>query len=684
MPFHRKPIRIPRALAVAAGLVLLPAALAAQARERAIDPANLDRACKPCADFYRFANGGWLDRNPIPPERPEWSSYDEVGERTRADLRAILEEAARHAAAGTGSADTRTLGVFYATCMDSARAEREGASPIRAELARVDAMASRAALQDVITRLQSRDVDAPFSFAAERDPRDGSRMIGGVWQSGTTLPDRDDYLSEDSSSRAMRERLRAYAAEVLVLAGRTAEDARADAGHVLAIETELARASLTPLEMRDPANVYHKMSAAEVQALMPHWEWPRYLAATGTPADAAINVSSLDYARAVDRLLAERPLEAWRAYLRYRVVNDAASYLSSPFADAAFRFRSALSGTQRQRPRWERCMGSADAYVRDPLGRAYMERVFTPAVRARGEAIVANLRAVMRERLTRLEWMGEATRAEALAKLDALRAEIGGPTRWRDYAGVSLAADVPFVENVARVSEWWWRANRAEIGGPSEPDRWALPPHRVSGAMELRRNRLIYPAAKFQPPFFHPDADDAVNYGAIGATIGHEIGHAFDDQGRRYDARGNVRDWWTPEDDARFRRRAQLLADQFDQYVAVDTFHVNGKLTLGENLADLGGLTLAYYALQRSLEGKPRETIDGFTPEQRFFLSWAQNWRANERPEMVRTQVKTDPHAPSRLRVIGPLSNMPEFARAFACRPGDPMVRPDSLRVQVW
>ena len=649
---------------------------------RGLDRANMDTTCRACDDFYRYANGGWIDRNPIPETRSRWSSYDEVGNRTRAALRAILEESAAAAARGDRSA-TGKLGLFYATCMDSARAEREGAAPIAPALARIGALRDRGALQDEVARLRMRGVGVLFAFFADADPRDARRTLGVAWQSGTSLPDRDLYLADDSTSRATRERFRAHVARMLELAGSPAPRAAEDAGRVLALETELARAQLTRVQLRDPARVNHPMTVAQAGALTPHWSWPRYLAAVGAPAGGTINVAQPDWFRAMDRLLAERPLEDWRAYLRWRLVNATAPWLTREMGDAAFRFSASFSGARQRSPRWERCQGAANGWLGEALGRVYVERHFTPEARRRGEEIVANLKAVLRERLAGLDWMGDATRAQAIAKLDSMRAHLGGPARWTDFAALELR-EGSFVDNAARAEEFLIRRENARIGRPTERDRWYQLPQTASGAYDGVRNQLVYPAAKFQPPFFDPLADDAVNYGALGATIGHEIVHGFDDEGRQYDAAGNLRDWWTPQDQARFRERADRLVAQYEAFPVLDSLRVDGRLSLGENIADLGGVTLSYHALQRSLAGKPRTLVDGFTPEQRFFLSWAQNWRENVRPQALRSQLRTDPHAPARLRVLGPLSNLPEFAAAFGCRPGDAMVRGEGERVRIW
>ncbi|HEX6747929.1 MAG TPA: M13 family metallopeptidase [Longimicrobium sp.] len=661
-----------------------PAAGSASAAGRGIDPANMDPSCKPCEEFYRYANGGWLARNPIPADRSSWSSYNEVGDRTTATLHAILEEATARARSAPASLEGK-LGAFYASCMDSARAEADGVSPVAGELARLAALRDRAALPAELARL-SREMGGgvPFQLFPSPDDRDATRTIGVVWQGGLSLSSPEDYTRGDSASRALRDDYRRHVARMLVLAGSSEPAAEADAARVLEMETALARSSMTRVQMRDPDAIYHKLTLAELAALTPHLDWPAYLRALGAPAATELNVSQPEFMRTVDRLLAEAPMEQWSAFLRWHVLNDAAGVLSTPLADASFRFYSRFSGATQRQARWRRCVNIASGALGPALGRLYGERVFTPAARARAEEMIANLKAVLRDRIAGLAWMSPATRAEALRKADALRARLGYPDTIPDYAPLRLAGGGSFVDHLRAVAAFDNAREWAKIGKPTDASQWGTVPQRVSGVYDASRNMLTYPAAKFQPPFFDPEADDAVNYGALGSTIGHEISHGFDDEGRQYDAGGNRRDWWTADDAARFRARADRMVAQYDGYVAVDTVHVNGRLTLGENIADLGGVTLSYYALQRALRGKPRTPIDGLTPEQRFFISWAQNWRENARDAQLRTAARTDPHAPMRWRVVGPLSNLPEFARAFGCRPGDPMVRPDSVRVEIW
>ncbi|HEX8830016.1 MAG TPA: M13 family metallopeptidase [Longimicrobium sp.] len=665
-----------------AALLALPAA-AQRPGARALDPADRDTTCSPCRDFYQWANGGWLARNSIPAAYTSWGSFDEIRDRNQAVLRALLEEAARGVPNARIGSSERKLGVFYTTCMDSARAEREGAQPLAEELARIDAIGSRAALQAVVARLQQSGTPAIFNFGGAPDLKDSERVIAVLAQGGLGLPDRDFYTRRDSVSQRIRAEYRAHVGRMLVLAGRTAAQAQAEAGRVVAIETALAGVSMTRVQQRDPHATYHKMPLDSVQALTPNWGWGSYLRARGVAGVDSINVRQPEFFRALDRMLATVPLEDWKAYLRWHYTRSSASALSSAFLQEGFRMQQVLTGTTERHPRWRRCLAAADVTLGDALGQAYVRRTFAPEARERAMEMVDNLGAALRERLDALEWMSDSTRTEALAKLASFRSKIGYPDRWRDYAGLDVRPG-SHLDNVRRAQRWSYARSLARIGRRAERDAWLMSAPSVNAYYNPSLNEIVFPAGILQPPFFDAHADDAVNYGGMGAVIGHEMAHGFDDQGRRFDASGNLRDWWTARDAAAFREQAKRVAEQFSQYMAVDTVRINGQLTVGENIADLGGLTIAFHALQKELAGKPRTLVDGLTPEQRFFMAWAQIWRRNTRPETLRLQVATDQHAPSRWRTNGPLSNMPEFARAFGCRPGDPMVRPDSVRARIW
>jgi putative endopeptidase len=452
---------------------------------------------------------------------------------------------------------------------------------------------------------------------------------------------------------------------------------------VLGLETALAKGAVPRVQLRDPNSRYHPMTIAEANALTPAFSWSDYLTAIGLTQVTSLNVGMPAFFQALNTELDQRPLDDWKAYLRWIILSRNAALLSSPFVDEQFRFASVLTGAREQQPRWKRCLQASDQSLGDALGKEYVKVVFTPEAKSKMLGMVTNLRAVLRERIQKADWMSEATRAQALQKMDSFNQKIGYPDSWRDYAGLTIEPG-PFVNNAMRVRAYETKRDYDKIGKPVDRAQWSMTPPTVNAYYSPPLNEIVFPAGRLQAPFFSVSYDDAANYGGVGGTIGHEMSHGFDDSGRQYDAQGNLRDWWTADDASRYRKKAQVVEDQYGAYVAVDTLRVNGKLTLGENLADVVGVSVAYEALQRALAGKPRTTIDGFTPEQRFFLAYAQARMSVLRPETARMLVATDPHSPGQFRVNGPLSNMPEFAQAFGCKEGDPMVRSDSLRARIW
>jgi len=645
--------------------------------------ADLDTTCSPCRDFFQYATGGWLARTSIPAAYPAWSSFDELRDRNEAVLLRVLTAAASDTSAPQGSS-TRKLGLFYATCMDSVRADADGALPLEPELDRINAIASRADLVAAVARLHRAGVSALFGFRADQDAKQSTQVIAIASQGGLGMPDRDHYTKTDTASVRLRQAYRDHQVRLLELLGEPAAVAQAGARTSLTIETALATASMTRVELRDPNATYHRMTLAELEGLAPAFAWSEYFRTAGPITVSVLNVAQPRFFREVNRLVTEVPLADWRVYLRARLASWAAPWLGSRFDAESFRFRQVLTGVTEQLPRWKRCLARADGSMGHALGQTYVEQTFSPEAKARALAMVDHLKAVLRDRLTSLEWMSDTTRRQALAKLDAFRTKIGYPDVWRDYAGLVIEPG-PFLANLRRATEFETARRNATIGGPVDRAEWQMTPPIVNAYYSPTMNEIVFPAGILQPPFFDPGADDALNYGGMGAVIGHEMTHGFDDRGRQYDADGNLRDWWTPEDGARFQARARLVERQFSGYVAVDSTHVNGNLTLGENIADLGGVMIAYQALQHSLAGKPAPpNIDGFTAQQRFFLAWARIWRNKRRPEYAHLLATTDTHSPGRWRANGPVANIPEFARAFGCRNGDPMVRADSVRAQIW
>ena len=666
---------------VLAGL-LAPLALSAQQAPRALDPANIDRTYGACQDFFMFANNGWIERNPIPAAFSGWGSFNELAERNNLVLKDVIERAAREAPT-TSDPATKKLGTYYSSCMDSSAAERAGISPIADELGRIAALPDRDALRAQIARMHTMGVGGVFGFGSAADMKNAAMVIANAGQGGTTLPDREYYLRQDPAMQAIRTRYEEHLRTMFTLAGDAPGDAADHARRVLALETALAKAQVPRVQLRDPNSRYHPMTVAQANALTPAFDWRDYLAAIGMPQVTSLNVGMPTFFQGLNAELESRPIEDWRAYLRWVMLTRTAPHLSSPFVTEAFRFNASLTGAREQQPRWKRCLAASDNALGDALGKEYVKVVFTPAAKEKMLGMVANLRAAMRDRIVRAEWMSEETRAQALQKMDAFNQKIGYPETWRDYAELDVAPG-PFVRNVLRVRAAETRRDYGRIGKPIDRSQWAMTAPTVNAYYSPPLNEIVFPAGRLQPPFFSVSFDDAANYGGVGATIGHEMSHGFDDSGRQYDAKGNLRDWWTPEDARRYNERAKVVEEQYGAYVAIDTLRVNGKLTLGENLADIVGVSVAYDALQRELSGKPRQAIDGFTPEQRFFLGWAQARLSVLRPEAARVQVATDPHSPGRFRVNGPLSNMSEFAQAFGCKEDDPMVRPAAQRARIW
>ena len=670
----------PRRLVFALLFVASPA-LAVQIRP--IEPKNIDPSIKPTVDFYGYANGGWLKTNPIPADKTDWGGFTELFENNVATLHTILDDAAAQKNAAKGSPE-QLVGDFYASAMDSARADAEGKKPIEAELARIDAIANRDALLEELGRLQARGVRSAFVVGVNQDAKNSTVYRIHFSQGGLGLPDRDYYLKDDADSKKLRDQYVAHVTRMMKLAGESDADAAAHAQAVLAFETRLAKAAMTRVQRRDPNAVYHMVPLDTLAAWTPAIAWPRYFSALGAPLEGPVNVGQPLFFREVNSMVEGVPLADWKAYLRWNLVNVASQFLSSDFESANFDFYGkTLSGQQIQEARWKRARGMVDGNVGEALGQLYVKQNFTPEAKARALAMIENMRAELKDRIEKLSWMSDATKQQALKKLAAFGVKIGYPDEWRDYSKLTIDRG-SLLDNIVRAQQFETARNFGKLGKPVDRKEWNMTPPTVNAYYNARRNEIVFPAGILQPPFFDPKADDAVNYGGMGAVIGHEMTHGFDDQGRKSDAEGNLKDWWTPEDAAQYTQRATLVQEQFDHYVAVDTMHVNGKLTLGENLADLGGLNVAYGALQRALKGKKVEKIDGFTPEQRFFLSWAQIWRENVRDETMKVQINTDPHSPGRWRVNGPFSNMPEFAEAWGAKDGDAMVRPSAVRAKIW
>lgn len=669
-------ITIAAALATTAG--------AAPPQEKAVDKAHLDTTAGACQDFYQYANGGWLAKNPIPGDFPAWGTGTVVSERNRDAVRSILDDASKNVTAPKGSNDQK-IGDYYATCMAEDKIEAAGMKPLAPELEKIDAIKDAKSLQDEIARLQSYGVNAAFGFGSEQDFKDSSVVLVAVAQGGLGLPDRDYYFKTDDKSKGIREAYPKHVAKMLELLGDSPEKAAEGAKSTLALETKMADASMTRVDQRDPAKIYHKMNAAQMKEMTPGISWPDYFKGVGLKTATDVNVAQPDYFKALDGLLKSVSLADWKVYLRYHLVDSLAGALPDKFVKEDFDFKGrTLLGTKELQPRWKRCARATDNALGEALGEVYVRKAFPPQAKARALEMVKNLEAALKDDLTALPWMSDATRKAAILKLDAFINKIGYPDKWRDYSALSVDRG-PYVLNVMKARAFENQRDLNKVGKPVDKTEWGMSPPTVNAYYNPQINEIVFPAGIMQPPFFDSKADDASNYGSMGSVIGHEMTHGFDDQGRQFDAAGNFKEWWTDEDKKKFETRAACIVNQFNGYEIEKGIAHNGKLVQGESIADLGGLVVARAAWQKSLAGKPKpESIDGFTPEQRFFLAFAFGWATNMRPETARLIVNIDPHPIAKYRVNGPLSNMSTFAQAFGCKEGDPMVRSEADRCTIW
>jgi putative endopeptidase len=646
-----------------------------------LDLANLDPTCKPCDDFYQFAVGGWLKSHPIPPGHAGWGAGAQLADENRAVLTSILEDAAKVTNAPAGS-DTQKLGSFYRACMDEAGIDKAGTGPIDPMLRDIDSLSSVPALVGEIGKLHVIGVNGGLTFGSSPDTKNSSKQIASLGLGGLGLPDRDYYLKDTERYAAIRAAYRSYVATQLQNLGEAKAAAETDADGIIALETALAKAIPPREELRDPLATYHPMPVAQLASLAPHVPWQTYFSAYDAPPFGTVDVALPAYVSAYDTLLASTPLPTWKAYLRYHLVDSLADALPKRFGDASFAFRSTtLAGVKEQLPRSQRCTAAADASLRDVLGKVYVEKAFPPAAKARALALVDNLQGVLRDDIEHLDWMSAPTKAKAIEKLNAFTKKIGYPDKWVDFSKLTVT-DGPYAGDVMAVRRFQSARTIARIGKPTDRTTFGMTPATVNAYYSPSGNEVVFPAGILQPPFFNPNADDAVNYGAVGAVIGHEMTHGFDDQGRQFDAHGNLSDWWTPADAAAFKKRAQCIVDEYNGLEVIPGVHPNGTNVQGEAIADLGGLTIAYKAFERTAQAKAHQPIDGYTPEQRFFLSYAQVWRGSQTEATMRQLAVTDPHANAKLRVIGTLSNMPEFRAAFKCPAGTAMVRKESC--QIW
>jgi putative endopeptidase len=645
-------------------------------------PANMDTSVDPGVDFSRYAFGTWLKRNPIPADKSRWGGFDELAQYNWAALKSILESTAARPHE-PGSVEQK-VGDFFASALDEQTIAAAGIDPIASDLAQVAAITTATEFARTLAQLHDQGVSGVFGLYVGADQKNSAINALYVSQGGLSLPSKEYYFGDNFATQ--RTAFVDHVAKTFVLAGATVETARSAAQTVFEVEKSLAAKAKTPVELRDRLANYNKMPTAQLVSTMPGFPLALYLAERGLAGPAAddVIVGQPQFFEGLQEQLAARPLADWKTYLRYHVINSAAPALAPPFELENFRFYgTVLRGTPAMEPRWQRAARMVDAGIGEALGELYVAQYYPPHAKARMDELITNIKIVMRERLQKLEWMTEPTRQKALAKFDRFEARIGHPDKFRDYSKVAISRG-DFFGNVRAATAFEVKRTLGKLGQPVDKSEWSMTPPTVNAYFRPTANQIVFPAGILQPPFFDVELDDAVNYGAIGAVIGHEITHGFDDQGRRYDADGNLTDWWTPEDAENFSARAVRLVEQYNTYTALPGLNVNGALSLGENIADLGGTSIAFEALQRSLLGKERTLIDGFTPEQRFFLSWAQQWRTNFRDDAMRRQVSVGPHSPGMFRAIGPITNMQEFFDAFDIQKGDPMWRKPEERVKIW
>src|SRR3989440_5384554 len=648
------------------------------------DVAGMDTNTSACADFYQYANGGWLAANPISAAYPAWGVANVLDEKNREVLHQILEAAAKNASVKKGTNEQK-VGDYYSTCMDEAKIEAEGIRPIQSELDLIAKIKDQSALQREFAHLHSMGLNAGFFSGSTQDTKNSAEVIAGIFQGGLGLPDRDYYTKTDDKSKSTRDEYIKHVAKMFELMGDDAATSASEAQTILAIETKLAEASKTRVERRDPEKNYHRMTWAQLKDAAPNFDWPNYFQTIGMTQKADVNVAQPEFFKAFDALLTSTPITDWQTYLRWNLINAAAGALSTRFVDEDFHFKgTVLQGAKENLPRWKRCVAGTDRALGEALGAVYVQKAFPPAAKARALEMVRNLEAALKSDITTLKWMSDATRQKAIVKLDAFLNKIGYPDRWRDYSSLSIDRS-SYVANRFRVGVFNERRDWAKVGKPVDRMEWGMTPPTVNAYYNPQINEIVFPAGILQPPYFDATADDALNYGGMGSVIGHEMTHGFDDQGAQYDPRGNLANWWSDADLANFKQRAQCVIDEFNGFEVEKGLNENGKLVVGESIADLGGLVVAYAAFQKSMEGKPRPAnIDGFTPEQRFFLAFARVWAGSARPEFERLLVNLDPHPLGRFRANGPLSNVPQFAAAFQCKEGDPMVRPEKDRCVIW
>jgi putative endopeptidase len=660
-------------------LAQAPAPLSRLPYSPSLDASSMDRAVDPCTDFYHYACGGWIKKNPIPPDEARWDVYSKLEYDNELFLWGILDEAARKTE-GRSAAEQK-IGDYFHACMDEPTVEKAGVAPLRPELGAIAHLASIHDLAALVANEQLQGTSTLFGFGSNQDFADSNQVIAFAVAGGLGLPDRDYYVKDDPKMREIRAKYVAHVARVFGLLGDDPKTASAEAATVMSIETALAKASLTRVEQRDPYKLFHKLTLAEIKTLTPSFDWDRYLSVTGLSGVSIVNVTEPEFFRELERQLSSQDLANWKAYLRWHLAHSKAPYLSSKFVDENFAFYGkTLRGVDQLQPRWKRCVQYVDRDLGEALGQVFVAKTFGPDVKAKALEMTHQIENAMESEIDNLPWMSPETKRAALLKLHTMVNKIGYPERWRDYSSVRIAP-ADFAGDVGRAALFEMHRDLAKIGKPVDRTEWGMTPPTVNAYYNPQMNDINFPAGVLQPPLFDFKLDDAPNYGNTGATIGHELTHGFDDEGRQFDAKGNLKDWWTKKDAAAFEERTACVSEQYSHYTVIDDIKINSKLTLGEDVADLGGTLLAYIAWKNATRGQQLELIDGFTPDQRFFIGMAQWACGSERPESKRVHAVTDPHSPLEYRINGVVANMPEFAHAFACKPGQPMVREKVCRV---
>jgi putative endopeptidase len=674
-----------------AGALCLNAAAFAQSKtggaktaaKKFIDPANMDLSVKPGDDFFQYANGAWTKQNAIPAKETSWGSFNILNDENKKKLLGIVEAASKTTGQPKGSIKQR-VGDLYTSGMDTVAIEKRGYEPIKADLQRIDAITDLNGVINEIVYERINAIGGPlFGFGIGQDPKQVTKYVANFSQGGTGLGDRDYYLKSDPRITRIQAAYKQYITDLFTLTGSSADDAAKNAATIFAMEHKLAEAEMSRVEMRDPVKTYNKFTVTAFSQSTPHLNWAQILPKLKVNGQDSVLVDQPEFFKAADALLAATPVEDWKVYLKAGIMRGAAGALSTPFVNAQFKFSMVTTGQKVQTPRNERMTAFVDRGLGELLGQLYVEQYFTPAAKAYMVGLVNNLKGTLGDRIKRLDWMTPETKERALKKLAAFTVKIGYTDKWETYTGLVIERN-DYFGNIRRVGAWNYNRNIARLGKPVDKTEWGMTPPTVNAYYNPVNNEIVFPAGILQFPFFDFKADDAVNYGGIGAVIGHEMTHGFDDEGRQFDADGTLRDWWKKEDADKFKTRSDKVVDQFNQFVAVDTMHVNGRLTLGENLADLGGINVAYEAFKKTKEGQSNTKIDGFTPDQRFFLSFAQVWRGLVRPERVAQLTQTDPHSPGRFRTNGPITNIDAWYKAFNVQPGDKMYKKPEDRIKIW